>query len=47
MGQWTVGARAGLTKRFSYAIRNQSMQYGLWNGDGIKEEHVLIFKLRS
>ena len=33
-----------LKKRFSYALRNHSMQYGLWNGDGIKEEHVLIMK---
>lgn len=35
-----------LEKRFSYALRNQYMQYGLWNGDGIKEENVLIFKRR-
>ncbi len=35
-----------LRKRFSYAIRNHYMQYGLWNGDGIKEEHVLIFRPR-
>ncbi|MBI1800249.1 MAG: hypothetical protein HYR71_01305 [Chloroflexi bacterium] len=35
-----------LKKRFSYALRNHYMQYGLWNGDGIKREHVLIFKPR-
>jgi DNA modification methylase len=33
-----------LTKRFSYALRNQYMQYGLWNGHGINKEHVLVFK---
>lgn len=31
-------------KEFSYAIRNHHMRYGLWNGDGIKQEHVLILK---
>jgi len=45
-----VGALASehfaLTNSFSYAIRNQYMQYGLWNGDGIREEHVLILKPR-
>lgn len=35
-----------LERRFSYAVRNHYMQYGLWNGDGIKQEHVLIFKPR-
>jgi hypothetical protein len=30
--------------RFSYAVRNHHMQYGLWNGDGIKEDHVLVLK---
>lgn len=29
---------------FSYALQNHSMQYGLWNGDGIKHEHVLVLK---
>lgn len=33
-----------LKSRFSYAIRNHHMQYGLWNGDGIKTENVLVFK---
>jgi hypothetical protein len=33
-------------RRFSYALRNHYMQYGLWNGDGIKQEHVLILKPR-
>ncbi len=33
-----------LVNRFSYAVRNQHMQYGLWNGDGIKQEHVLVLK---
>lgn len=33
-----------LKNEFSYAIRNHHMQYGLWNGDGIKQEHVLILK---
>jgi methylase of polypeptide subunit release factors len=33
-----------LKKRFSYALRNHYMQYGLWNGDGIKQEHVLVMK---
>ena len=33
-----------LKNRFSYAIRNHYMQYGLWNGDGIKQEHVLVMK---
>ncbi len=31
-------------KQFSYAIRNHHMQYGLWNGDGIKEEHVIVLQ---
>lgn len=31
-------------KEFSYVIRNHHMQYGLWNGDGIKQEHVIILK---
>ncbi len=35
-----------LKNRFSYAIQNHHMQYGLWNGDGIKEEHVLVLKPR-
>lgn len=35
-----------LQKRFSYALRNHYMQYGLWNGDGIKQEHVLVLKPR-
>lgn len=35
-----------LVNRFSYAIRNRYMQYGLWNGDGVKEEHVLVLKPR-
>jgi len=35
-----------LKKRFSYALRNHYMQYGLWNGDGIKQEHALILKPR-
>lgn len=35
-----------LDYRFSYAIRNHHMQYGLWNGTGIKSEHVLVFKAR-
>lgn len=35
-----------LQKRFSYALRNHHMQYGLWNGQGIKQEHVLIMKPR-
>ncbi len=33
-----------LQNRFSYALRNHHMQYGLWNGDGIKQEHVLVMK---
>ncbi len=33
-----------LKNRFSYALRNHYMQYGLWNGDGIKQEHVLVLK---
>lgn len=32
--------------RFAYAIQNHAMQYGLWNGDGIKQEHVLVLKAR-
>lgn len=35
-----------LQKRFSYALRNHYMQYGLWNGEGIKQEHVLVMKPR-
>ena len=35
-----------LQNRFAYAIRNHYMQYGLWNGDGIKQEHVLVLKPR-
>ena len=35
-----------LESRFSYALRNHYMQYGLWNGNGIKQEHVLVFKPR-
>jgi hypothetical protein len=35
-----------LENRFSYALRNHYMQYGLWNGDGVKQEHVLVFKPR-
>lgn len=31
-------------KEFSYVIRNHHMQYGLWNGDGIKQEHVIVLK---
>lgn len=33
-----------LQYRFKYEIRNHHMQYGLWNGDGIKEEHVIVLK---
>lgn len=33
-----------LENRFSYVLRNNYMQYGLWNGEGIKKEHVLVFK---
>jgi len=36
-----------LTNRFTYALRNHYMQYGLWNGAGIKEEHVLILQPRK
>ena len=36
-----------LKNRFSYALRNHYMQYGLWNGDGIKQEHVLVMKPKS
>jgi hypothetical protein len=36
-----------LTNRFTYALRNQYMQYGLWNGAGIKEEHVLVLRPRK
>lgn len=35
-----------LRKRFSYVLRNHYMQYGLWNGGGIKQEHVLVMKPR-
>jgi len=38
--------RFALENRFSYALRNHYMQYGLWNGDGIKQEHVLVMKPR-
>lgn len=38
--------RFKLIRRFSYALRNHYMQYGLWNGDGIKEDHVLVFERR-
>ena len=31
-------------KQFSYVIRNHHMQYGLWNGDGIKEEHIIVLQ---
>lgn len=34
------------TRSFSYAIRNFSMQYGLRNGVGIRQEQVLIFRTR-
>ena len=33
-----------LNNRFSYALRNHSIQYGFWNGDGIKQEHLLVMK---
>ncbi len=35
-----------IDNRFSYAIRNHHMQYGLWNGDGIKEETVIVLRPR-
>lgn len=35
-----------LTTSFSYALRNHYMQYGLRNGEGIKREHVLVFRKR-
>jgi len=35
-----------LDYRFSYALRNHYMQYALWNGTGIREEHVLVFRPR-
>jgi hypothetical protein len=35
-----------LKNRFSYAIRNHYMQYGLRNGEGIKQENVLVLKRR-
>jgi len=35
-----------IKNRFSYALRNHYMQYGLWNGDGIKQEYVLVMKPR-
>lgn len=31
-------------QRFKYAVRNHSMHYGLRNGHGIREEHVLVLK---
>ncbi|MEP7135820.1 MAG: DNA methyltransferase [Chloroflexota bacterium] len=39
-----AGQYLDIKKEFSYAIRNHHMKYGLWNGDGIKQEHVLIMK---
>ncbi len=39
-----AGDHLRLKNRFSYAVRNHYMQYGLWNGDGIKQEHVLVLK---
>ncbi len=33
-----------VVRKFSYALQNHHMQYGLWNGDGIKHEHVLVLK---
>ena len=41
-----AGESFRLDYRFSYAIRNHYMQYGLWNGTGIRKEHVLVFKAR-
>ena len=41
-----VGERFSLENRFAYAVRNHYMQYGLRNGDGIREENVLVFKRR-
>ena len=41
-----TGGSFRLDYRFSYAIRNHYMQYGLWNGTGIRKEHVLVFKAR-
>jgi len=41
-----IRSRFKVVNRFSYALRNQYMQYGLWNGEGIKEEHILILKPR-
>lgn len=33
-----------LNNKFSYVLQNHSMGYSLWNGDGIKQENVLVFK---
>jgi len=41
-----VAERFSLQNRFTYAVRNHYMQYGLRNGDGIREENVLVFKRR-
>jgi len=41
-----VAERFSLQNRFAYAVRNHYMQYGLRNGDGIREENVLVFKRR-
>ena len=41
-----VGELFSLQNRFAYAVRNHYMQYGLRNGNGIREENVLIFKRR-
>jgi hypothetical protein len=35
-----------LKSKFSYAIQNHHMQYGLRNGNGIREETVLSFRRR-
>jgi hypothetical protein len=35
-----------LENRFAYAVRNHHMQYGLRNGAGIRQEHVLVLKSR-
>lgn len=36
-----------LKKQFSYALQNHHMQYGLWNGPGIKKEFVLVLKKKK
>jgi DNA methylase len=41
-----VGEQFSLQNRFAYAVRNHYMQYGLRNGDGIREENVLVFRRR-